>query len=228
MNATSRLGRLWDSVRPRTRRGAVLAAAAVVLGSAVLSLVFFVGALMATSPYLEYSLERDIDARAWAALQPNYGSAAICAECHQREHDRLTSATHAGIGCESCHGPLLEHSLASPGTAAAAVEIETPNDGVCLRCHASTEGRPITFRQVVPSEHYVSTCLQCHDPHTGISNRPPIVEHPLDNLPPCLVCHGPDGFKTMNIRHPEVTGSDKPCLACHARGRGPAEEPRPQ
>lgn len=226
MNARSRIGRIWLSVRPTTRRGAILATIAIVLSAGVLSVVFFVGALMASTPYLEYSLiQPDANARAWAALEPGYANAALCAECHEPEHEKLVSATHAGIGCESCHGALLDHSLASPGTAEAAVEIAVPTDEVCLRCHAKAEGRPISFRQIVPSAHYVPVCLQCHDPHTGISNRPPITEHPLDDLPPCLVCHGPEGFKTRNLRHPAVTGDDKPCLACHAVGRGPEEEP---
>ena len=61
------------------------------------------------------------------------------------------------------------------------------------------------------------------DPHTGVANRPPVVLHPLEDLPPCLTCHGPDGFKARNQRHPAGSEDDDRCLECHAAGRGPAE-----
>jgi len=51
-----------------------------------------------------------------------------------------------------------------------------------------------------------------------------VVRHPLDKLPPCLTCHGPEGFKARNQRHPAGTSDDKPCLDCHAAGRGPADD----
>jgi len=220
------IGRLWASVRPRTRRGAILGLAGIVTAAAAFAVVFFVGAMVAWSPYVESVVRPDTDARAWAALEPAYGEAGMCADCHEPEYARAASASHVGIGCESCHGALLDHSLAGPGTpeaAEAAEAIAVPTDDLCVRCHVSIEGRPVDVRQIVPSEHYISVCLQCHDPHTGISSRPPVVLHPLDNLPPCVICHGPDGFKARNQRHPTVSG-DEPCLACHAPGRGPEDE----
>ena len=84
-------------------------------------------------------------------------------------------------------------------------------------------GRP-RRQTIVPGTHYVSSCLECHDPHTGIANRPPVVLHPLENLPPCLTCHGPDGFKARNQRHPAGTEDDNRCLECHAAGRGPTAD----
>jgi hypothetical protein len=225
VNVSARLRDLWLSVRPRTRRGGFLAAVAIVAGAAALSIALFVGAAMAWNPYVDYSLHRDVDARSWAALEPAFAEAGLCAACHEPETSRLTSARHAGIGCESCHGPLLGHSLASPDVAGDFVTVAVPTDGVCVRCHVQAVGRPADFRQIVPTEHYVPVCTQCHDPHTGIARRPPVVLHPLDGLPPCLTCHGPEGFKSRNQRHPVVVGDDKPCLDCHAPGRGPDEEP---
>jgi hypothetical protein len=213
----------WSSVRPRTRRGAVLAALAIVAASAALAVVFFAGAMMAWSPYVESVARPDANPRAWARLEPSYGEAAMCRRCHEPEYAKAVSGSHEGIGCESCHGALVEHALASPGTDEAAVALAVPTDQLCVRCHVSAVGRPATVRQVVPAEHYVDECLQCHDPHTGISRRPLVVLHPLANLPPCVTCHGPEGFKARNQRHPEVSG-DEPCLACHAPGRGPEDE----
>jgi hypothetical protein len=48
--------------------------------------------------------------------------------------------------------------------------------------------------------------------------------HPLANLPECIVCHGPEGFKARNIRHPDEATDDVSCLECHAKGRGPLKE----
>ena len=212
--------RFWRSVRPTTRRGAALGVAGIVAGASLLAVVFFVGATVAWSPYLESVAHPDTNARAWAALDPTYAKAGICVECHAVEAEKAATARHAGIGCESCHGALLGHSLATPGTPEVTLELTTPTDEVCVRCHAGAVGRPESLRQIVPAGHFVSECLQCHDPHTGISRRPPVVMHTLVQLPPCVTCHGPEGFKARNQRHPDVT-NDEPCLDCHAPGRGP-------
>jgi hypothetical protein len=219
-----RLRRFWASVRPRTRRGAVLATAGIIATACVLSAGLFVGAAMAWSPYLDFSLHRDVDAKQTAARELTFASSSTCAECHEPQAARLVSQSHAGIGCQSCHGAPLEHTLESEDPGAETVKIAVPTDEVCIRCHVQATGRPAGLRGIIPTEHYVSTCLACHDPHTGIANRPPVVEHPLEKLPNCLVCHGPEGFKQRNQRHPAGTSDDKPCLDCHAPGRGPAED----
>ncbi len=227
MNGRARLSAFWAGVRPRTRRGALLAAGAIVLAAAGLSIVLFAGATMAWNPYVEFSLHRDVDARSWAALDPSFASSSTCARCHHAEDARISSRSHAGIGCQSCHGPLLKHVEAGDAADGSSVAVAVPTDEVCTRCHVRADGRPSTIRQIVPATHYVSVCLQCHDPHTALANRPPVVLHPLDNLPPCLTCHGPEGFKARSQRHPSGSIDDKPCLLCHAPGRGPAESTTP-
>jgi hypothetical protein len=219
---TARIRRFWDSVRPRTRRGGFLAVFAILLGAGILSVALFVGGAMAWNPYLEYSLDSTVNARQWAALPLSFTSSSTCAECHGVEDARLASATHAGIGCQSCHGALLEHAEAGNKATSEQVGVRVPTDDVCVRCHSKAVGRPAGFRQVQLGQHYVSSCLECHDPHTGIANRPPIVRHPLQDLPPCLTCHGPEGFKARNQRHPAGSEDDKRCLECHLEGRGPA------
>jgi Cytochrome c554 and c-prime len=226
MSARARARRYWDSVRPRTRRGGFLAVAAIVLGAGVLSVALFVGAAMAWNPYLQYTLDNDVNAKQWAALPLSFTSSSTCQTCHAPQQARLTAHQHADIGCQSCHGPLLEHAEAGDKATSEQVAVRVPTDEVCVRCHTAATGRPAAFRQITPGLHYVSSCLECHDPHTAIANRPPIVRHPLDNLPPCLTCHGPEGFKTRNQRHPAGSEDDTRCLECHAAGRGP-EDSRP-
>lgn len=222
MSALSAIRRFWDSVRPRTRRGGFLAAGAILLGAGVLSVVFLVGAAMAWDPYLEYALDPGVNTRQWATLELSYTSSSTCRECHLLLQVKLVTATHEGIGCQSCHGALLEHAEAGDAATSEQVPVRVPTDEVCLRCHTTATGRPAEFRQIVPGQHYVAECLECHDPHTGIANRPPVVLHPLTDLPPCLTCHGSEGFKARDQRHPEGTVDDARCLECHAAGRGPA------
>lgn len=223
MTILLRLRRFWDSVRPRTRRGGVLAIVGILAATGALSVVLFAGAAMAWSPYLDFSLHRDADAKRTATLELTFASSSTCAECHEPQAEKLVSKSHIGIGCQSCHGALLEHTLESESPGADTVTIAVPTDEVCVRCHLQATGRPEGLRGIIPTEHYVSTCIACHDPHTGIANRPPVVEHPLEKLPSCLICHGPEGFKHRNQRHPAGTSDNKPCLDCHAPGRGPAE-----
>jgi predicted CXXCH cytochrome family protein len=220
----SKLRRFWESVRPRTRRGGILAVVAILAGAAALSVILFVGAAMAWNPYLQYTLNTDVNAKQWAALPLSFTSSKTCQQCHESQQAKLTSASHAGIGCQSCHGALLEHAEAGDKATSDQVAVRVPTDEVCVRCHSQAVGRPAGFRQITPGSHYVSQCLECHNPHTGLANRPPVVRHPLDNLPVCLTCHGPEGFKTRNQRHPAGTEDDKRCLACHAAGRGPDED----
>jgi hypothetical protein len=215
------VGDLWLSVRPRSRRGALRGLAVIVGLSATLAVVFFAGAVALASFSSEYGFHPDANTAAWRVRPPAFGAVGQCASCHEPQYAKLTSATHAGIGCESCHGALGTHALASPGTPEAEVDVVTPSDTVCLTCHVAATGRPEGFRQVVPADHYVTTCLQCHDPHTGISKRPPVVEHPLERLPECVTCHGPEGFKARDQRHPTVSDEDEFCLSCHLPGRGP-------
>jgi len=223
MSPRVRAGRFWESVRPRTRRGALLAAGGILGGVVLLSAVLFVGAAMAWSPYLDFAIHHDANAKQWAALDMKFASSSVCASCHVPESTKLATNPHNAIGCQSCHGPLLDHALASRNAAKTTVRIAVPTDEVCVRCHVQADGRPTTLRQIVPGQHYVAQCLQCHDPHTAIAQRPPIVRHPQANLPPCLTCHGPEGFKARNQRHPDGALTDQQCLQCHAAGRGPDE-----
>jgi hypothetical protein len=218
---TTKLRRFWESVRPRTRRGRLIAAAIVLGGAAALAVAIFAGAAMAWDPYLDFALHRDSNAKQWATLPMTFADSSVCATCHTTEAAKLASNPHSGIGCQSCHGALLAHVEAGQNASKSDVQIKVPTDEVCVRCHAAAVGRPADFATIVPADHYVGQCLQCHDPHTTHADAPPVVSHPLDNLPPCLTCHGPDGFKARNERHPSGVLTDQECLLCHALGRGP-------
>lgn len=222
MTAMTRVRSFWASVRPRTRRGAAVAIAAIVGGAAVLSIALTVAASMAWSPYVTFDLDRASNPRAWAANELSFAGSSTCRECHAPQAVALHAAPHNGVACESCHGALAEHAASSPAPGAAAMA--EPTNADCLRCHTAAEGKPATLKTIDPWQHYKPVCLECHDPHTTDATRPPVVRHPLDDLPPCITCHGPEGFKARNLRHPDATTNDAACLECHAPNRGPARD----
>ena len=224
MTATDRARAFWASVRPRTRRGAVVAIATIVGGAAVLSVALTVAASMAWSPYLTFDLDRESNPRAWAANTLSFAGSSTCAECHEPQGLAAVAKPHADVACESCHGPLAEHAASSPEPGSALIGVEEPTDDDCLRCHAAADGRPVALKTIDQRQHFKPVCLECHDPHTAVAMRPPVVRHPLDDLPPCVVCHGPEGFKARNQRHPDEATNDAACLECHAPNRGPARD----
>jgi cytochrome c554/c'-like protein len=215
----------WASVRPRTRRGTALAVIAIVGAAAALSVALFVGAAMAWSPYLTFDLDRASNPRAQAAYPLTLAGSATCTGCHASEAAAVAANPHDGVACESCHGTATVHVDASPVPEAPAVAgLRVPENADCARCHAAADGRPATLAVVNPWQHYEPVCLECHDPHTSVAVRPPAVRHPLDDLPPCITCHGPDGFMARTARHPAATTDDAGCLACHGPNRGPARD----
>lgn len=215
--ATMWLGGFWASVRPRTRRGA-LRGTAIVAGLAMALSVALYGAfavgITEVAPYLERTLHPEWNAQEQAGSELTFAGAATCGACHQAETTRLVTSKHAAIGCESCHGALNQHASSSPGPDADLL-IATPTDELCVKCHEVTAGRPVSFPQVEPTAHFTLECLACHNPHSGVSMKPPVVQHPLEGLPLCMTCHAQWAFEARDIRHPDASTDDQACLACH-------------
>lgn len=204
-----------DSQRP-TRRAIWLT-----LSVAIVAIVVWYAIPVANGVVAAYSFRGDRAQAAWQTIVPVWGDAKKCGACHTIERDRLTTAKHVGIGCQSCHGALAGHENSPAGGT------QTPSSAICLTCHTEAQGQPGNFLAITPGEHYVSACLSCHDPHTGISNRPPVVSHTLKGIPACVTCHGPDAFKERQIRHPNTSSADTYCLSCHLEGRGPEASATP-
>jgi hypothetical protein len=215
---------------------------AVALGLAVLLVAALaVGAVAAATFYDQYGPHQARNARAWAALTPQYAaSSGDCAQCHATEFGKWSASKHVPVGCQTCHGALAEHAATAPVPASAA-EIDAqeagaapapslgtgvapipPTDALCTVCHAETLGRPAGFEQVDPATHYPGTsCLQCHDVHTAIAIPPPAITHSLENVPECTACHGTtatNGVKAMPAGH--QLSSDAICLGCHKPSPG--------
>ena len=186
--------------------GVVVVVASIVLGG---------GAALASGFYAQYGAVKNVpNARAWAALAPQHVGQALCAECHAAEGIAQDASIHVNVSCEDCHGPGAEHAAGTD--AARTVALVRPESGICVTCHGATAGRPATFPVVNPASHYSGgACLRCHDPHSIVATRPPLVSHPLADLPECTTCHAPDGLKKVPTGHTLV--ADAICLSCHGR-----------
>lgn len=200
-------------MRTLIRAVALVALAVAVAGG------LYVGATLFNVSAAEYGFHPGGDARTWAAHPLRYAESSDCTRCHGPEAAKLASARHRDIGCQSCHGALAEHDIASKPDRTT-IEVAVPTAAVCVRCHTTISARPDSLPQITLAKHYTDDCLGCHNPHSGVSNKPPVVSHPLTRLPPCITCHGPDGFRARTARHPAEPTADRICLSCHARGRG--------
>lgn len=196
------------------RRTALLGIAlvAVVLGASV---ILGGGAAVALAFYEQYGAVRDApNARAWAALEPQHVGQATCAACHEPEVTAQDASIHVNVACEGCHGPAAEH--AASDEAARTASLVQPRSDICVTCHGEAIGRPASIATVDPATHYSGgACLRCHDPHSITASRPPVVSHPLVDLPACTTCHAPDGLKRIPTGHELVR--DAVCLSCHGK-----------
>ncbi len=189
----------------RSRR--MLLRGGLVLGGAVVLLALT--AVAGTIVYGEFGYHPDRNAREWASLAPRYETSESCQACHPTLLTTWTAAGHSTVACTTCHGPT-PHAEETGVT----LRANSASGSLCLRCHEAVSGRPASFPQVDPSTHYATgVCLVCHDPHTPAGVAPPVVSHPLANLPECTACHRAGGLKPMPSGH--VPAGDAVCRACH-------------
>jgi hypothetical protein len=204
--------------RVDSRRLAVEGAKAAAL-VAILAVGLFVIASTVSSLYSQYGYHPEKNARTWAALTPVFSDSASCRRCHEPEYSRWTRSEHGAVACESCHGPLSAHSL---DQSVVAGEAAARSNEICAACHAKVVGRPERIPQPDLTAHYGSrACLQCHDAHSAVAVRPPVLSHPLADLPACATCHGAEGMKPMPADHQRSI--DDACLACHVPVSSAAE-----
>lgn len=188
------------------RVGIVIVVASVALG---------IAAFAAATAYSQYgALRNEPNAQTWAGLIPRYAGQQICTTCHAAEAQTQDASIHLNVSCEGCHGAAAEH--ASSVTAGKATTLAKATSALCVTCHATVAGRPASFPEVDPATHYSGgQCLRCHDPHSIVAVRPPVVSHPLTDLPECTTCHAPDGLKKIPAGHELVV--DTTCLSCHGQ-----------
>ncbi|MCP4717557.1 MAG: hypothetical protein GY868_20745 [Deltaproteobacteria bacterium] len=105
-----------------------------------------------------------------AARPAQFQGTEKCSKCHEKQSALVSSASHATVPCETCHGPWMAHNNNTPETMKADGTIES-----CMLCHASLTARPADFAQIKNIQSHLTeqeseyeqgmTCLECHDPH---------------------------------------------------------------
>jgi len=96
------------------------------------------------------------------ARAPLYAGRSACAECHREAAAALAGDAHAGVGCESCHGPLAAHAA----DAGAARPVIADPSALCALCHQELAARPAGHPQVDVAAHAGGeACADCHAPH---------------------------------------------------------------
>ncbi len=202
---------LGMKARLREALGRARLAALAVAAIGALAVALAVAYFGLTLAYDHFGFHPARNARAWASRTPSYADSLSCASCHAGEYVGAGIGGHAGVACETCHGPLAAHE-ANEAPVSGVGSLDTPE--LCIRCHEDITGRPAAFPQQEVSEHFAAwSCDKCHDPHSTFAVAPPPVTHPLDKLPDCLTCHGPSGMKPAPASH-NFVNSDA-CLSCH-------------
>lgn len=94
--------------------------------------------------------------------EPVFAGRVACLDCHDDVDATKATGAHAGVGCESCHGPLALHAADPDALKPKLPDVTT----LCVRCHARSASRPKTFPQVDPVPHAEGNdCSDCHPPH---------------------------------------------------------------
>ncbi|TDA70144.1 MAG: hypothetical protein D9V47_02545 [Clostridia bacterium] len=127
-------------------------------------IVFFVARDLATpASFGQYGYYRGQNVNDWATREVAFsGGSTTCQACHQDKHEAWAAGPHAGINCESCHGPAAAHP-ANPGQ----VRPEVPaGREFCALCHDINVARAKAVQQVDVAQHNPGPdCTTCHNPH---------------------------------------------------------------
>lgn len=96
-------------------------------------------------------------------IEPKYVGRDECAACHPEIAQKKSTSSHAGVVCQTCHGPASKH-IEDP----MAVKPDKPKGReFCAMCHAENAARPKDMPQVDVESHNVGMeCVLCHDPHS--------------------------------------------------------------
>lgn len=141
-----------------------------------------------------------------------------CAECHEEQTARASSATHAKVAlaqdpklgptsCEACHGPGSLHVKA--GGSKGTIINPQKNSETCFSCHLDKRG---TF--MLSNSHQVlngkMSCGDCHDPHEGnaLKGSGASIENEIET---CTKCHTAQKGPFVFVHNAMKEG----CTACH-------------
>lgn len=186
--------------------------------------------------------------------QGGYAGQETCLGCHEGMDASLIGTRHyraidgrtpmANNGCESCHGPGLEHAETGDPDLMVSFAERTPNEAneTCTSCHntgaqafwlgSQHEGRDVTCN-TCHSVHSpksdeaqlalntaTETCAQCHSEKVAKIQRTthmPLREGSME----CSSCHNPHGAVNDRMLGEGFTINESCTTSCHAEKRGP-------
>ncbi|HPE58118.1 MAG TPA: hypothetical protein P5514_06945 [Bacteroidales bacterium] len=91
-----------------------------------------------------------------------YADKDACNECHEDYVMEMESDMHAGLSCETCHGPGFAH-YEEPDSSRLLVPDQRE---FCGLCHQRNFNREKKLAQIDLKEHYPEKkCIECHNPH---------------------------------------------------------------
>jgi len=92
----------------------------------------------------------------------SYAGREACADCHDDKTLEIKSDAHAGLSCETCHGPGQAHCV-NPEFVK---PLKPDQRSFCGACHSINGSRPRFMQQIDLKEHYPDKkCIVCHNPH---------------------------------------------------------------
>ncbi|MEZ4517096.1 MAG: multiheme c-type cytochrome [Chloroflexota bacterium] len=163
----------------------------------------------------------------WVAFHSGEQLAYDCGACHTTGYNprgsvdsmpgMVGSFTEAGVQCEACHGP---GSLHANNPQSFSVEINRDAQA-CQACHADGSINPdaadgfiqhtdMVYEDLFQGKHAIMDCVQCHDPHAGIT--PAAAEHEQTTITECEACH----FQEAEVQNiPGHDPFDFACTTCH-------------
>lgn len=164
------------------------------------------------------------------AAQPlTYAGYRVCSDCHDDIAGAKQLSSHAGLSCETCHGPAAAHASAPDESLP---EIPRAREH-CELCHSYDPARPQGFPQILTDMHNPGqACIACHDSHSPrlataagecsachreIASQKAVSNHAILN---CTDCHTVPGehFSEPHLARAIKPSSKDTCGRCHARG----------
>ena len=95
-------------------------------------------------------------------LPENYAGNEVCQGCHEDIYELKAASEHAGVACETCHGPAMEHTEDPMGVK----PVKPKGRAFCGLCHSRNAARPKNMPQVDMEEHNKGMeCILCHKAH---------------------------------------------------------------
>ncbi len=93
----------------------------------------------------------------------HYAGKMACAECHEEYYEYLSTDMHAGLSCETCHGPGLKHIEEED---AAYITVPRSRE-FCGLCHAMnpTRNADVVIQVDLTDHNTEKNCVECHNPH---------------------------------------------------------------